>query len=180
MTAQHAILLVNDIPDHAATYGRTLAEHGFRVHLVRSGQEALLLVRRTLPACVVIDLRLPDMSGWELCRRLRSGDSARGLRIVVLTPELSRTCAADSAQSGCDAWLTHPTIAEDIVRTVRRVLDLETTAPLSPDEALLGGVVCAGCGSDEVRPTIRISPIQYYCCRRCGFCWRVELVESAR
>jgi len=176
MTGEHVILLVNNIPDHAVTYGRALAEHGFVVHLVRSGNDALRHARRTLPACTIIDLRLPDMSGWELCRRLRER-SGRDLRIVVLTPELSKACAADSARVGCDAWLTHPTIAEDLVRTVKQVLRLETAAPPSADEALLGAMVCAACGSDQVRPTLRMSPIQYYCCRTCGFCWRVELMQ---
>jgi len=179
MTAEHLVLLVNDIPDHAAMYARTLAAHGFRVHLVRSGRDALDLVRRTLPACAIIDLRLPDMSGWELCRRMKSRAGGTGLRIVVLTPELSRTCAIDSARAGCDAWLTHPTIAEDLVRTVKRVLALERSAPASPDEALLGVVACAACGSEEVRPTLRMSSIQYYCCTTCGFCWRVELLQPA-
>jgi DNA-binding response OmpR family regulator len=137
-------------------------------------------LRSTLPACVVIDLRLPDMSGWELCRRLRTGPNGEDLRIVVLTPELSKTCAADSARAGCDAWLAHPTIADDMVRTVKRVLDLQTAAPSSPDEALLNGINCGACQSEEVRPTLRMGPIQYYCCRRCGFCWRAEFASSTR
>lgn len=178
MTAEHVILLVNNIPDHAATYGRALAEHGCKVHLVRSGRDALRFVRHTRPSAVVIDLRLPDMSGWTLCRQLRTTDQGKALRIVVLTPELSRTCAADSARAGCDAWLAHPALAEDLVRTVKRVLESEAAAPESPDQALLGSMTCAACASDEVRPTLRMSSIQYYSCRRCGFCWRVELAAA--
>jgi CheY-like chemotaxis protein len=179
MAAEHVILLVNNIPDHAVTYGRALVGQGFQVHLVRSGKGALELIRRTLPTCVVIDLRLPDMSGWELCRRLRTGQHGKDLRIVVLTPELSKTCAADSARAGCDAWLAHPTIAEDMVRTVKRVLNLQTAMPSSPDEALLGGITCAACGAEEVRPTLRMGSIQYYCCGRCRFCWRVEFASAS-
>ena len=33
---------------------------------------------------------------------------------------------------------------------------------------------CAACGSDKVRPTLRMGNIQYYCCKGCGFCWRAE------
>ena len=178
MPTQDVILLVNDIPDHAITYGRTLAKHGFVVQLARTGADALQLARHTAPACAVIDLRLPDMTGWELCSQLkRSG--GRAMRIVVLTPDLSKVCAKDSAANGCDAWLAHPTVAEDLVRTVKRVLDLDTVAPSSPDEALLDLKMCGACGSEQVRPTLRVGLIQYYCCRACAFCWRAEVLMPA-
>lgn len=180
MADREVILLVNDIPDHAVTYGRALIHHGFHVQLARSGKDALALVRHTLPDCAVIDLRLPDMSGWDLCRELKERDASRQMPIVVLTPELSKMCAENSARTGCNAWLAHPTLAEDLVRTVKRVLDLETASPASAEEALLGLVECAACGSDQVRPTVRVSPIQYYCCSACGFCWRAEVLAPAR
>jgi DNA-binding NarL/FixJ family response regulator len=97
--------------------------------------------------------------------------------IVVLTPDVSRMCAADSAKAGCDAWLAHPTIAEDLVRTVQRVLELESASPETLDEALLHLIHCAACGSDQVRPTLRMGAIQYYCCRGCGFSWRAEMLQ---
>jgi hypothetical protein len=97
---------------------------------------------------------------------------------VVLTPDVSKICAADSARAGSDAWLAHPTLAEDLVRTISRVLELETASPPSLDAALLDVIECAACGSDKVRPTLRMGGIQYYCCRGCGFCWRAETLRA--
>jgi DNA-binding response OmpR family regulator len=175
MAAAEMVLLVDDIPDHVVTYQRALAAHGFRVLLARTGKEALEVVKETLPECAVIDLRLPDMSGWDLCREMK--EEARQMRIVVLTPDISKMCATNSAKAGCDAWLAHPTVAEDLVRTIRRVLDLETASPASPEDAVLDLIECAACGSDQVRPTLRMSHIQYYCCKACGFCWRAEMLQ---
>jgi len=93
---------------------------------------------------------------------------------------VSKVCAADSAKAGCNAWLAHPTVAEDLARTVRQVLDMNTASPESPAEALLGLTECPACGSDQIRATLRVSPIQYYCCRGCGFCWRAEVLQPAR
>lgn len=177
MPTQDLILLVNDIPDHAVAYGRALASHGFRVQLARSGTDALQLARHTKPHCAIIDLRLPDMSGWDLCNRLKQ--HAADARIVVLTPDLSRVCATNSAAHGCDAWLAHPTAAEDLVRTVKRVLNLETASPQSAADALLDVKICGACGSDRVRPTLRLGLIQYYCCQACAFCWRAEVLVPA-
>jgi len=180
MSSHDLILLVNDIPDHARSYEAALTKHGYRVHVARSGAEALTVIASSQPDCAVIDLRLPDMSGWELCRTMREREECREVRIVVLTPDVSRMSAEDSAKVGCNAWLMHPSAADDLVRTVRQVLDLETAEPSSDDEARLNLTLCPACGSERVRPTLRVGPIQYYCCRGCSFCWRVEVLSPAR
>lgn len=179
MSSGELILLVNDIPDHLASYQRVLTEHGFRVRVARSGTEALGLVRETLPECAIIDLRLPDMTGWDLCREMKASDDSESVPIVVLTPDVSQVCATDSAKAGCNAWLAHPTVAEDLARTVRQVLDLNSASP-EPGEALLGLTECPACGSEQIRATLRVSPIQYYCCKGCGFCWRAEALQGQR
>ena len=177
-TDTHVVLLVHDIPDQARTYVAALTREGYHVRLARSGEEALAAVASAEPDCAVIDVRLPDMTGWDLCRTLRTREECHALRIVVLTPDVSRMAAEDSTKVGCNAWLTHPTLAEDLTRTVRQVLTLDSTEPTSNEEALLSLTMCPACGSERVRPTLRISPIQYYCCRKCGFCWRVEVLTS--
>lgn len=177
MPSGQLILLVNDIPDHLATYETALARHGFRVQVARTGEQALEAARRSLPHCAVIDLRLPDMSGWELCRDLKRRESPQ-TRVIVLSPDVSKMCAADSTKAGCHAWLAHPTVAEDLVRTVRQVLELDQDAPSSFDTAPLGMTACPGCESDKVRAQLRVGGVQYYCCKACGFCWRMEVFAA--
>jgi len=176
--ASEVILLVDDIRDHAVNYEAALTRHGFTVRVATTGEEALRLARESVPDCAVIDLRLPDMSGWDLCREFRNPANGEGLPIIVLTPEVSKMCAEDSTKAGCSAWLAHPTVAEDLARTVRQVLDYEAHAPASTDEALLGFKTCPGCESDTVRATLRVGGIQYYCCKACSFCWRAETLTK--
>jgi DNA-binding response OmpR family regulator len=172
------VLLVDDIRDHAVHYEAALTRHGFVVRVATTGEDALRLAREALPDCAVIDLRLPDMSGWDLCRDIRKPQANEPPAIIVLTPEVSKACAENSAKVGCNAWLAHPMHADDLVRTVRQVLNAETDAPASLDEALLGFKRCPGCESDSVRATLRVGPVQYYCCKACSFCWRAEMVKA--
>ena len=174
------ILLVDDIRDHAVNYEAALTRHGFNVRVATSGEEALRVARETLPDCAVIDLRLPDMSGWDLCREIRKPQADGAPPIIVLTPDVSKLCAEDSAKSGCKAWLAHPTVADDLARTVRQVLDFETDAPASTDEALIGLKECPVCESHTVRATLRVGATQYYCCKACSFCWRAETLAEQK
>ena len=172
------VLLVDDIADHALNYEAALRRHGFNVCVAKSGEEALRVARETLPDCAVIDLRLPDMSGWDLCREIRKPQESVPPPIIVLTPDVSKVCAEDSAKAGCSAWLAHPTVADDLAQTVRQVLDLETDQPASTDDALIGLKTCPVCESRTIRATLRVGRIQYYCCRACSFCWRAETVAE--
>jgi CheY-like chemotaxis protein len=173
------ILLVDDIPDHAALYEYALQQAGYLVRLARTGAEALVVARCEGPHCAVIDVRLPDMSGWDLCRSIKADSQSCDIPVVVLTQEVTNTCADDSAKSGCNAWLAHPTFAPDLVRSVDYVLAQERDAPDSPDEALLGLTACPSCGANKIRATLRLSGVQYYCCKSCNLCWRVDAVQRA-
>ena len=167
------ILLVNDIPDHVAAYERALALNGYRVLVAATGVEALKHAESTSPDCAVIDVRLRDTRVWDLCKELKVRGNG-SMPLVLLAADVSRDTAAESARVGCNAWLAHPTIADDLVRTVRQVLAREESEPASPDQAILVVRACPACASERVKPTLRMGLIQYFCCRDCGFCWRVD------
>lgn len=171
------ILLVNDIPDHARAYDSLLRRNGYRVQLVHTAAAALRAARAERPACTLIDVRLPDVTGWTLCRAMKDDESIKVTPIVVLTDDASATRATTAADSGCSAWLAHPANAHDVVRTVDYVLAQERSAPDDGD-AVVGTSECQACGSERIRATLRLGTIQYYSCRTCSFSWRADVIES--
>lgn len=175
-----SILLVDCIPDHTAQYAAALRDRGYRVAVVTAGGEALTAALDTPPCCAVIDLRLPDMSGWELCRRLKQEAATRDVPVVVLTPDTSRERAVESARVHCNAWIALPAQAADLVRAVEHVLAQGAAVPARPEEAVLGVQSCPACESDRVRATLRVRAIRYHLCRACGYGWRVEAIERRR
>ncbi len=174
MDTGELILLVNDIPDHFASYEHALRSSGFRVQAVSSGAEAIDFASESAADMAVIDVRLPDMTGWDVCREIKQRNDAANLPILMLTPDVTRTCAEDSARSGCNAWLAHPTRALDVVRAVQQVLALDRDEPRSPAEAAIGVTSCPACAGERIKATLRIQLIQYYSCIGCGLRWRVD------
>jgi CheY-like chemotaxis protein len=174
MPLTDVILLVTDIPDHAASYEQALRRRGFSVRQVSRGADALALATSTPPDLIVIDVRLPDIDGWQLCRDIKQHPATGNPPVIMLTDDATKECAEHSSHSGCNAWLARPTRAEDIVRVVYQVLALDSSAPPSPAQAVLGVAECPACAADQIRATLRVQFIQYYCCRKCGLCWRVD------
>lgn len=169
-----AILLVNDIPDHKDLYAAALRARGYQVVQAHTGDSALALAAIHRPRCIVIDLRLPDMTGWELCETLKRDRGLRQVPVVVLARDVSSHNSRASREVGCSAWLARPTVADDLVRAIEHVLALGQTKPANHQEAILGIRECPACRSEEIRAGVRVGPVQYYGCVTCGGRWRVE------
>jgi two-component system cell cycle response regulator DivK len=174
-----AILLVNDIPDHKDLYASALRARGYHVMPAHSGDAALGLAAQRTPRCIIIDLRLPDMTAQDLCRAIKANRALRQVPIVVLARDVSRQSARASRDAGCSAWLARPTVADDLVRAVEHVLSLGISQPANHEEAVLGVRECPACSSEEIRAGVRVGPVQYYGCVSCGGRWRVEAQGEA-
>src|SRR6185369_10235017 len=84
-TQPHRILVVDDEPDIAALVAYHLAKAGYRVATAATGAEAEEAAASQQPALVVLDLMLPDMSGFDVLERFRATDGLRHVAVLMLT-----------------------------------------------------------------------------------------------
>src|SRR5215218_7540369 len=111
--AAHAPAKILHIDDNAANryaVSRSLRRAGFEVVEGATGREALELVRQK-PDLVILDVRLPDISGFEVCRRIKTSDDARVAATPVLHLSASFVTSQDKAHGleiGADAYLVRP------------------------------------------------------------------------
>jgi two-component sensor histidine kinase len=122
------ILNVND--DEAGRYATTriLTRAGFRVLEAATGQEALDIARAQHPPLVILDVNLPDVSGIEVCRRLKAAQETSS--ILVLQVSATNTGLADrvqALQAGADTFLIEPVEPEELEAVARALLRLYRT-----------------------------------------------------
>jgi CheY-like chemotaxis protein len=116
------VLLVDDEPDQIEMYRFALEDAGYAVIAAEDGHTAVRLARAEAPDVIVLDIRLPDISGWEVCRLLRSDSATERIPIVVLTAVATQSLADDAARWGCAAHLLKPCYPVDLARTIDAVL----------------------------------------------------------
>ncbi len=117
---QH-VLVVDDEPQITEFLKEGLSYRGFKVSVAESGREALGLVQNRLPDLVVLDLMLPDFSGYQLCQRLREEQSAT-LPIIMLTAKDALEDKITGLESGADDYLTKPFAFEELVARIKTSL----------------------------------------------------------
>lgn len=113
------VLVADDAADVRQLARMSLTATGFTVAEAADGATALAAARRLRPDCVVLDVRMPDMTGIEVCRALRSDPRTAACTIVMLT---SRADAADKAEAfsaGADDYIVTPFAPRDLVARVR-------------------------------------------------------------
>ena len=118
-TAERAplrVLLVEDDADLAEATAEFLSLEGLDVHIAASGRAALEAASAFCPQLVLCDMNLPDISGLEVVRSLRSNPSTESAYLVILT-----AMRVDAKQPGVDAFISKP-ITDEAVHTLMDVL----------------------------------------------------------
>jgi signal transduction histidine kinase len=119
------ILNVNDHDGARYTVSRILTRAGFDVAEARTGAEAIDVARQRQPRLVVLDIRLPDMSGLDLCRRLKCDPDTSHIKVLLTSAVfVSTEFKVKSLESGADGYLAHPFEHEELIAISRSLLRL--------------------------------------------------------
>ncbi|MCB1104733.1 MAG: response regulator transcription factor [Cephaloticoccus sp.] len=114
------VLLIEDEDRLARSLKIGLEDEGYRVERASDGEEGLLLARAERHDALILDLRLPRLSGLELCRRLRSKGSR--LPILMLTASDTTDAIVEGLDAGADDYLTKPFGGRELLARMRAVM----------------------------------------------------------
>src|SRR6266699_2531160 len=113
----HRILVVDDEPDITALVAYHLAKAGYRVITATNGKDALQTAREERPDLVVLDLMLPDVSGYDVLAELRRRDETREIGILLLTARHKEVGRVRGLTLGADDYLLKPFSPPEAVLT---------------------------------------------------------------
>ena len=117
-----SVVIVEDDDDISDTIKYNLEREGFRVRTAATGEEALSVIFDRPPSLVLLDLNLPQMSGFELCRRLRGEAATARLPVLMLTARTDESDKVLGLNLGADDYITKPFSMRELIARVRAVL----------------------------------------------------------
>ena len=116
------ILIADDEENLVEFIGRALKKHGYRVITAYDGDNALFLMGEELPDLVILDLMMPLMDGWEVCRRAKSDPATRDIPVIMLTARSSADEAVQGLDLGADDYMRKPFSLDELIARVRALL----------------------------------------------------------
>ncbi len=131
------VLVVDDDPGIVKVVRAYLEQAGFDVLVAYDGKKALHIARHDKPDLVVLDLMLPEMDGWDVCRALRKESD---VPIIMLTARVEETDKLVGLELGADDYVTKPFSPRELAARVRSVLRRAGGMPVEPERMSLRGV----------------------------------------
>ena len=121
-TRVRSIIVVEDDEDIADSIRYNLEREGFRVRVAVTGEDALNLILSGPPSLILLDLNLPGMNGFEICRRLRAESQTAKIPIVMLTARADETDKVLGLNMGADDYVTKPFSMRELVARINAAL----------------------------------------------------------
>ena len=128
-SASQSVLVIDDAADVRQLAQASLATSGYSVLEASGGTEALEVASRERPACVVVDVNMPDMNGFDVCRALRADPATSSVTIVMLTSADTAEDKIAAYLAGADDYITKPFAPRDLVSRVRHAMTRHLPPP---------------------------------------------------
>ena len=127
MGEKKRILVVDDEPDFASIVQGNLEKEGFEVEVAYNGVEGLEKTHANPPDAIVLDVMMPEMDGYEMCKELKGDENYCDIPVILLTAVASHVTStrythADGMSTEADDYIAKPASAEDITQSVKRLL----------------------------------------------------------
>ncbi len=139
------VLIIDDESDLASLVEFNLQKAGFQTAIALTGARALELASQRVPDAVLLDLMLPDISGKEVCRRLRADPRTKSVPVVMLTARGEEMDRVEGFEAGADDYVTKPFSPRELVLRIKAIL--RRSAPADTGVRMRLGLLSLDTGS---------------------------------
>jgi two-component system alkaline phosphatase synthesis response regulator PhoP len=122
------VLVVEDEQDVAELIRYNLTKEGYEVRVVGNGVDGLKQARESQPVMILLDIMVPQLNGWEVCRRLKQDPDTRGIPVIMVTGRVEEGDKVLGFEMGADDYVTKPFSPRELLARIRAVLRRGTSA----------------------------------------------------
>ena len=122
-TRDKTLLVVDDAPDNIQLLSGLLKEK-YKIKAATSGEKALIVARKSPPPdLILLDVMMPGMDGYEVCRQLQADAATRAIPVVFVTGHATQEEQQRGLEMGAAAYLSKPVAPQELLSTVERILN---------------------------------------------------------
>ena len=135
------ILVIDDEPELVKLLDYNLTKAGYLVLTAKDGESGLAAARKHAPDAIVLDVMMPGLDGWEVCKRLRQDPSTSALPLLMLTAKAEEADRVLGLELGADDYVTKPFGVRELLARVKALLRRSEVSAVSPEVIKSGKLV---------------------------------------
>lgn len=136
--AKIRILVIDDTQKNLEIVGQLLSEHDYKVTAANSGERGIAIARKLVPDVILLDVMMPGINGYEVCRRLKADEKTKHIPVIFLTAKTDHDDLMDGFAAGAVDYITKPFVKEELLVRVSTQAEL---AKKSRQENLLSSLL---------------------------------------
>lgn len=117
------ILIVDDDPYILMSLEFLMKKNGYDVMIARNGTEALDLLNKQVPALVLLDIMMPDVDGYEICRRIKKTEKLKAVKVVFMSAKTKEADIQKGYDLGASLYITKPFSTRELVKQVHELVN---------------------------------------------------------
>jgi len=156
---QHSlILIVDDVPENLQVLGTILETKNYEIALASNGQQALDVIDDIQPDLVLLDIMMPELDGFEVCRRLKNSETTEKIPIIFLTAKTDTDDIVKGFELGAADYVTKPFNSSELLARVHTYLELKKVEHERIQKEKLQGIIeMAGAVCHELNQPMQVA-----------------------
>lgn len=122
MEAIKKVLVVDDDPYILMSLEFLMKKNGYDVMIARNGTEALELIEKQIPALLLLDIMMPDVDGYEICRQVKSSEKLKAIKVVFLSAKTKEADIQKGYDLGAALYVKKPFSTKELVKQINDLL----------------------------------------------------------
>ena len=123
MKTNHKILVVDDDPYILMSLEFLMKKNGYEVMVARNGNEALDILNKQVPQLVLLDIMMPDVDGYEICKHIKSSTSLKNTKVIFMSAKTKETDIKKGYDLGASLYVTKPFSTRELIKQIKELMD---------------------------------------------------------
>lgn len=116
------VLIVDDDPSILLSLDFLMKKAGYAVFIARDGAEALDILRREVPDCLVLDIMMPEVDGYEVLRQVKENAATSHIKVIMLSAKSREADIQQAMELGADHYITKPFATKKLLEDIRLLI----------------------------------------------------------
>lgn len=125
LIADMKILIVDDVPDNLSILGHFLKQSDLQIFIARGGAQGIEFVKKNKPDLILLDVMMPDIDGYEVCRKLKSDESTKNIPVIFITGLVETENIQKGFEAGAVDYITKPFQEIEVICRIKTQLKLK-------------------------------------------------------